>query len=68
MFTLLQNLALCVPKIRHALGIPKLLKPPAHSVETSSFIENFRKALNNFQTKKANEIIIHSSKPAKLLK
>lgn len=65
MFTLFQNVALCLPKVRNALGIPKLLKPTLQTAEPSKFMENFKKAFNNFREKKAEEIIIHTSKPAK---
>ena len=68
MFTLLQNVALCIPRVRSALRIPKLLKPSFQSEEPSKFIENFKKALRNFQSKKYQEIIIHTNKPLKSLK
>jgi len=68
MFTLFQNVAFCIPRVRSALGIPKLSKPSLQMAEPSKFMENFKKALNNLQAKKAEQIIIHTSKPPKLLK
>lgn len=69
MFTLFQNVGLCIPKVRSALGIPKLLKPKLQTAaEPSKFMDIFTKAIDNFREKKVEEIIIHSSKPAKLLK
>ena len=52
MFTLLQNLALCVPLKFAMHSNSQALKPPAQSVETLVFIgEILEKLLNNFQAK-----------------
>lgn len=68
MFTLFQNAALCIPKVRNALRIPKLLNQTLQTAEPSKIMENFKKSFNNFREKKAEEIIIHTSKPVKLIK
>lgn len=64
----MQNLIMSIPLVRSYLGIPKLLKPSTQIESSSKIMDNFREALNKFQAKKSNNIIIHSSKPAKLFK
>ena len=67
MFTLIQNAALCAPRVRSILGIPNLISKSSAQTVKPSFFDNFMKIFYKIKSGQEQDIIIHNTNPLKVV-